>query len=232
MRDTITLVGTIGTVPALQTSDDGRPFLNFRLATNHSWQNKETHQFVEGEPNWFTVKAFRSLAVNVHASVAKGQRIIVTGRLSVRRWENGEKSGTQVEVMADHIGHDLALGTARYSRMSTPDTSRQSPADDGLDTTGGTVQDGAGRYGTGQIGTGQIGTGQSGFGPTGTGSESTASGGGAWDGVQHDGTGRDEGEAASSDAGTAESLPAGSAVTDLTGREVLDEPEEPANAPF
>ncbi|NYI68942.1 single-stranded DNA-binding protein [Spelaeicoccus albus] len=183
MRDTITLVGTIGTVPALQTSDDGRPFLNFRLATNHSWQSKETHEFVEGDPNWFTVKAFRSLAVNTHASVSKGQRIIVTGRLSVRKWENGEKSGTQVEVMADHIGHDLALGTARYSRMSVPDASRGASTGDGLGSTtnGGTVQ---------------------------------------------------EGEAAPADADASGSAAAGESVPDLSGHEVVSDPDEPANAPF
>lgn len=130
MRDTITLIGTIGTDPALQTSDDGRPFLNFRLVTHHSWQDNTTHQYVDGEPNWFTVKAFRTLAVNTHASVEKGQRLIVHGRLQVRNWVSGDRSGTQVEVMADHIGHDLSLGTAKYARMRAPDAAR-SGSDDG-----------------------------------------------------------------------------------------------------
>src|SRR5699024_6694230 len=128
MRDTITVVGTIGTPPELQTSEDGRPFLNFRLATNHSWQDTKTREFVDGEPNWFTVKAFRTLAVNAHASLEKGQRVIVRGRLQVRNWTNGERSGTRVEVMADHIGHDLALGTAKYAKMTGQTSSGPSDA--------------------------------------------------------------------------------------------------------
>jgi len=65
---------------------------------------------------WFTVTAFRRLAENAAASLEKGDRVIVQGRLRVRPWESGEKSGISVEIDADAIGHDLAWGTTVFSR--------------------------------------------------------------------------------------------------------------------
>jgi single-strand DNA-binding protein len=62
------------------------------------------------------VTAFRQLALNIAACVAKGDRIVVSGRLSVRDWESGDRSGTVVEIDADAVGHDLTWGTATYSR--------------------------------------------------------------------------------------------------------------------
>ena len=47
---------------------------------------------------------------------AKGDRIIVTGKLRVRDWDNGERTGTSVEIEADSIGHDLSWGSAKFTR--------------------------------------------------------------------------------------------------------------------
>ncbi len=50
------------------------------------------------------------------SSIDKGNRVVVTGRLRIRDWTSGEKAGTTVEVDADAVGHDLAWGTAVYTR--------------------------------------------------------------------------------------------------------------------
>ena len=41
---------------------------------------------------------------------------MVSGKLRVRDWDNGERSGTSVEVEADSIGHDLSWGSAVFTR--------------------------------------------------------------------------------------------------------------------
>jgi single-strand DNA-binding protein len=48
----------------------------------------------------------------------KGERIVVSGRLKVRDWDNGERSGTSVEIEASAIGHDLTFGTSAFERRS------------------------------------------------------------------------------------------------------------------
>lgn len=41
---------------------------------------------------------------------------MVTGKIRVRDWDNGERSGTAVEIDAEAIGHDLAWGNAAFTR--------------------------------------------------------------------------------------------------------------------
>lgn len=118
MTDSITLTGLVATVPFVANQGDKVPFTSFRLASSQRYFDRRTSQWVAGDTNWYTVTAFRALAVNAAASVHKGDRVLVTGRLKVRRWESGEKSGLTVDVEAESIGHDLAWGTARYERTT------------------------------------------------------------------------------------------------------------------
>lgn len=118
MTDIITLTGLVATVPYVVSQDDKVPFTSFRLASNQRYFDRRTSQWVAGDTNWYTVTAFRALAVNAAASIHKGDRVIVTGRLKVRRWETGEKSGLAVDVEAEGIGHDLVWGTTRYERTA------------------------------------------------------------------------------------------------------------------
>lgn len=69
-----------------------------------------------GDTNWYTITAFRQLALNSNASVEKGQRVLVSGRLKIRDWENGDRTGTTIEIEAEAIGHDLSWGTASFTR--------------------------------------------------------------------------------------------------------------------
>lgn len=145
MTDTITLTGLVATVPNVVSHGDRVPFTSFRLASNQRYFDRRTSQWVAADTNWYTVTAFRALAVNAGASVHKGDRVIVTGRLKIRRWETGDKTGTSVDVEADSIGHDLVWGTAQYTRTlqresSAPDTN-QSTAEPPAPDAGGSAGD-------------------------------------------------------------------------------------------
>lgn len=116
MSDTITLTGLVATEPRHLVTGEGLPITSFRLASTQRRYDRGQQRWIDGDTNWFTITSFRQVALNVNASVRKGQRVVVTGRLRVRDWESGEKVGTTVEVDADAIGHDLAWGTASFTR--------------------------------------------------------------------------------------------------------------------
>jgi single-strand DNA-binding protein len=120
MSDTITLTGIVGTDPRAVTTSEGLAITSFRLASTQRRFDKAQERWVDGETNWYTISSFRQLATNSAVSVKKGERIVVTGRLHVREWENSGKSGTNVEIEAEAIGHDLSWGTAQDQRPSTP----------------------------------------------------------------------------------------------------------------
>ena len=147
MTDTITLTGLVATVPHVVSSDDRVPFTSFRLASNQRYFDRRTSEWVAGETNWYTVTAFRALAVNAGTSVHKGDRVLVTGRLKVRRWESGEKTGTSVDVEADSIGHDLVWGTAHYVRTIQREPA---PADGSVEEGRSGAPDAAGQEAVGE----------------------------------------------------------------------------------
>lgn len=116
MSDQVTVAGLVATTPRHLVTQDGLPITSFRLASSHRKFDRNQNKWIDGETNWFTVTAFRQLAINSAGSVAKGDRVIVTGKLRVRDWDNGERAGTSVEIEADGLGHDMTWGSSVFTR--------------------------------------------------------------------------------------------------------------------
>ncbi|NQX27607.1 single-stranded DNA-binding protein [Microbacteriaceae bacterium VKM Ac-2854] len=126
MTDTVTLVGVIGTDPK-RIDTAGGVMVSFRLVSSQRRFDRTTNKWVDGAPNWYSVNVFRELAKNALASFARGDRVLVAGRLSVRPWEAGPKSGTDVVVTADALGHDLTWGTSSYTKAQRSAAPEQQP---------------------------------------------------------------------------------------------------------
>ena len=116
MSDTITLTGLVATTPRHLTTSEGLAITSFRLASTQRRYDTATEKWIDTDTNWYTITAFRDLAVNVVGSMIKGHRVVVTGTLRVRDWASGERTGTNVEVDAETIGHDLRFGTSTFIR--------------------------------------------------------------------------------------------------------------------
>jgi len=114
--NSVTLVGNVTRDPELRYTAGGAAKVVFGLAVNRRWQNKQSQEWEE-QVSFFNVVAWREMAENVAESIAKGSRVVVTGRLEQRSWEteNGEKR-TVVEVNADDIGPSLRWATAQITR--------------------------------------------------------------------------------------------------------------------
>jgi single-strand DNA-binding protein len=119
MTDLITLTGLVATTPRHITTSEGLAITSFRLASSQRRYDRVAQRWIDGDTNWYTVSAFRNLAQNAATSVSKGDRIILTGRVRIRDWENTDRSGTTVEIEADSVGHDLTWGTSVYTRTTT-----------------------------------------------------------------------------------------------------------------
>jgi single-strand DNA-binding protein len=117
MTDNITITGVVGTDPHHHVTNQGLPITSFRLASTRRYFDRAKGSWEDGETNWYTVSAFRQLASNASQSIRKGERVVVSGRLRLRAWETGEKSGTAVEIEADAIGHDLSWGVTSYTKV-------------------------------------------------------------------------------------------------------------------
>jgi single-strand DNA-binding protein len=134
MTDSITLTGLVATAPRHIVTSEGLPITSFRLASTQRRFDRSAQRWIDGDTNWYTITTFRQLAINGAGSISKGDRIVVAGRLRIREWENGERTGTTIDVEADAVGHDLAWGTSTFSRSvnsstAAPPTSLEVPTD-------------------------------------------------------------------------------------------------------
>jgi len=116
MSELVTVAGLIATTPRHLVTQDGLPITSFRMAASHRKFDRTLNKWVDGDTNWYTVTAFRQLAINSAGSLTKGERVLVTGKLRIRDWDNGERAGTSVEIEADSIGHDLCWGNSAFTR--------------------------------------------------------------------------------------------------------------------
>ncbi|WFR68700.1 single-stranded DNA-binding protein [Curtobacterium flaccumfaciens] len=107
----------MATEPRHLVTDTGIAITSMRLASPSRRWDRATSTWTNGATNWFTVTAFRSLAANVHRSVKKGDRVVVTGRVRIRTWERDGRGGTSVEIDAEGLGHDLAWGISNWVRV-------------------------------------------------------------------------------------------------------------------
>lgn len=131
MSEQIHVTGLVATTPRHLVTQDGLPITSFRLACSNRRFDRTQNKWIDGETNWFTVTAFRQLAINSSTSVNKGDRIIAAGKLRVRDWDNGERAGTSVEIEADAMGHDLSWGNSTFTRTVLV---REASAEDEVDS--------------------------------------------------------------------------------------------------
>jgi single-strand DNA-binding protein len=131
--NSITIVGNITRDPEMRYTAGGTSTATFGVAVNRSWRNQQTNEWEE-RTSFFNVVCWRQLAENVAASLRKGTRVVVTGRLEQRSWETeqGEKRSV-VEVVADEVGPSLRWATAQIERTE------RSGGDGGFSGGGGNI---------------------------------------------------------------------------------------------
>lgn len=118
MSDHITLVGNVVGELEQRSTRSGGPIAAFRLAVGERKLDRERGEWVDGHTNYYNVSIFGELGAHALRSLRKGQRVVLTGRLRLREWENETKRGVSADVVVDAIGHDLRWGTTRFERAS------------------------------------------------------------------------------------------------------------------
>jgi single-strand DNA-binding protein len=113
----ITVVGNLTADPELRTVGSGNQVADFTVASTPRTFNRQTNQWDNGEPLFLRCSAWREMASNVQASLTKGTRVIVTGRLTTRSYQANDGSTRQsLELRVDDIGPSLRFATARVTK--------------------------------------------------------------------------------------------------------------------
>jgi single-strand DNA-binding protein len=117
----VTIVGFVAREPILRNVKDDIRVADVRVGTTARYLDRETDLWREGETCYYTVNCWRRLGDNVRASLRKGDPVVVKGKFRTRTYTDREgKVRTEVEIVADTIGHDLSRGIANFLRPSRP----------------------------------------------------------------------------------------------------------------
>lgn len=123
----VTLIGNLTRDPTYSPAGNGKKaYGRLSLAVNE-------HRGEEEVTNYYDITAFGSLAENVAFSLRKGNRVIVTGRLStsqetVTRADGSEGRRTRVGIVASAVGPELTWATARVAKVEASAPAPQAQA--------------------------------------------------------------------------------------------------------
>ena len=118
MTDTITtIVGNLTAAPELRWTPSGVPVANFTVASTPRTFDKQRNEWVDGEALFMRCQVWREAAENAAATLGKGMRVIVLGKLEQRSYETreGEKR-TVIEMKVDEVGPSVRYATAQVTK--------------------------------------------------------------------------------------------------------------------
>ena len=104
----VIVVGNLGRDPELAFSASGKAVCKMSVGSKERGHNGQ-----EDVMTWHNVVVFNDLAENVAASVSKGDRVIVIGRVRKHKWEKKDgTTGYSEEIRADEVGINLRFTVA------------------------------------------------------------------------------------------------------------------------
>lgn len=114
----ITVVGNLTADPELRFTPSGAAVANFTIASTPRKFDKQSNEWQDAETLFMRGSAWRELGENVAESLSKGTRVVATGRLVSRSWEDKEtgQKRTIMEMEVDEIAPSLRYATAKVTK--------------------------------------------------------------------------------------------------------------------
>ena len=102
MVNKVILIGRLGADPEVRYTPDGTMVVNFRIATDESYRNKQGEKVTKTE--WHRIVVFGRLAEICANYLGKGRLVFIEGKLQTRTWD--DKDGNKrslTEVLASNM---------------------------------------------------------------------------------------------------------------------------------
>jgi len=124
MTAQVTLIGNLVRDPELRFTPKGDAVANFTVAVNE--RIKQGDEWVDGEPSYYDVTAWRKLGEDTAESLLKGTRVVVVGKMKIDKYETKDgQQRSKVVVTADEIGSSIRA--RRSPERSAPKSPEPDP---------------------------------------------------------------------------------------------------------
>lgn len=110
MANSVTVVGSLQGDPELSFTKSGKALAKITVRDTVTVGDERTYHY-------YDVTLWNDLAEHVAASLEKGDRVIVVGKLEQQKWEDQEgKKHSKVALVAWNVGPDLSYADASVVR--------------------------------------------------------------------------------------------------------------------
>jgi single-strand DNA-binding protein len=98
----VILVGNLGRDPELRHTPGGSAVLNFTMATNEVWTDREGQR--QQRTEWHRIIVWGRQAETLNEYLRKGRQVYVEGRLQTRQWTDAQNQQRQTtEIVSQRI---------------------------------------------------------------------------------------------------------------------------------
>jgi single-strand DNA-binding protein len=97
----VMILGYLGQDPEIRYTPAGMPVVNFSVATNEAYVDKEGQRHQRTE--WHRIVVAGRLALACHNHLKKGRQIFAEGRLYTRDWESNGQVSRRTEIVASRV---------------------------------------------------------------------------------------------------------------------------------
>lgn len=137
----VILVGNLGADPEIRHTNDGKPIVNLRVATNEQWRDRNTGERRE-RTEWHRVVIFsEGLGDVAQKYLRKGSKVYLEGELRTRKWTGQDGQ--------DRYSTEVVLSGFRGTLTMLD--SRGEGGGSGYDTSGGGFESGGSSSGGGDL---------------------------------------------------------------------------------
>lgn len=109
IRNKVQLIGNLGQLPEIRTTENGKKVARFSIATNDTYRNSSGEKITE--TSWHNVIAWGKLAEIAEKYLTKGKEVAVEGKLVHRHYT--DKNGMRRNVTEVVLSELLMLGSAK-----------------------------------------------------------------------------------------------------------------------
>lgn len=124
-----TVVGNLVSDPELRYTKGGDPVANFTIATTPRNYNTNTQEWEDGETIFTRCTQWNEASENLASSLTKGMRVIATGKLEAKPWEDKEGNRrVNHELNVSDIGPSLKFAVAEVKRVVADEPAKKEAA--------------------------------------------------------------------------------------------------------
>lgn len=115
----ITVIGNLTADPELRFTQNGLAVANLTIASTPRVFDRQSNEWKDQDALFLRCTVWREFAEHVAGSLTKGARVIATGQLKQRSYQDREgQNRTSIELDIHEIGPSLRYATAQVTRSA------------------------------------------------------------------------------------------------------------------